>query len=258
MPAKLASHLMLSRHGIYYLRVERDGIERRKSLHTRDPFKARAAAWRFGATIYDMSKQNFDDIFFPNTKAGAEEHEALLLKIRINEIEREQKNQEMNARIDEQLKQLFPNSNQNHIQSNLPPSNSIPTITISEACKRYMDARKGQITPGTVRTWQSCFNKLIVAFGSCNLDTISINDISTELAKLGDTASPSTIKKDAQTWALLWTWLVDHEYATFNLVKMPTWGRSQLVRLIRSEVVKDSAIFYKLKTPIHLKIYYEY
>ena len=231
MPAKLASHLMLSRHGIYYLRIERNGIECRRSLRTRDPDKARTAAWRFGATIYGMTKKNSDDIFFPNTKEGAEEYEALLLKIRINELERAHKNQEMNARINEQLKQLFPNSLHHDSYANPLPSTAIPTITINEACKRYMDARRGQITQGTVRTWQSCFNKLTKAFGHRNLDTISVNDISSELARLGDTASPSTVKKDAQTWTLLWTWLIDQGYATSNPVKMPTWGRTQLVRL---------------------------
>ena len=231
MPAKLASHLMLSRHGIYYLRIERNGIECRRSLRTRDPVKARTAAWRFGATIYGMTKKNSDDIFFPNTEAGAEEYEALLLKIRINELQRAQKNQEMNARIEEKLKHLFPNSQPLDVQTNSNSAAAVPTITISEACKRYMDARRGQITQGTIRTWQSCFNKLTTAFGARNIDTISVNELTTELARLGDTASPSTVKKDAQTWNLLWTWLIDQKFTASNPVKMPTWGRSQLIRL---------------------------
>lgn len=232
MPAKLASHLMLSRHGIYYLRIERNGIEHRKSLHTRDPRIARAAAWRFGATIIEMSTDSDpkDDMFFPFSPEGADVLEALLLKIRINQIESDKKKQEMYARIDEQTRHLLPKSQQQGLESKAPLPSTI-SMTVIDACKGYMDARRGQITSGTVRTWQSCFNKLIKAFGNRNADTISVKDISIELARLGEKASPSTIKKDAQTWGILWTWLIDQGYATSNPVKMPSWGRTQLVRL---------------------------
>lgn len=47
--SKLASYLVQSRHGIYYLRDTSGGRERRVSLRTRDPIAARMAAYRFGA-----------------------------------------------------------------------------------------------------------------------------------------------------------------------------------------------------------------
>jgi integrase len=227
MPAKLPSHLMLSRHGIYYLRIERDGIEHRRSLRTRDPIQARAAAWRFGATIHGMSSQKSDDPLFIFTEAGAEKLESMILKIEINRLERDQKNQDMYARIEEQTRHLQP---QSQPQQQQPPS--LPAvITINDACKQYMSSRAGQITEGTVRTWQSCFNKLTAAFGPRLAHTIPAIEVSAELARLGVTVSPSTIKKDAQTWAILWTWLIEQGYATANPVKMPKWGRAQLVRL---------------------------
>lgn len=47
--SKLASYLVRSRHGIYYLRETSGGKERRISLRTRDPLAARMAAYHFGA-----------------------------------------------------------------------------------------------------------------------------------------------------------------------------------------------------------------
>ncbi len=56
MPAKLPSHLMKSRHGIFYLRLTHNGKEKRKSLHTRDPIRARAAAFKLGHNLSIMKK----------------------------------------------------------------------------------------------------------------------------------------------------------------------------------------------------------
>jgi integrase len=45
---QLNSYLVKSRHGIYYLRVQRRGVDRRVSLRTRDPERARISAYKFG------------------------------------------------------------------------------------------------------------------------------------------------------------------------------------------------------------------
>lgn len=57
----------------------------------------------------------------------------------------------MNARIDQNPKNIFPNSIQHNVQINPLQSTALPTITISEACKRYMDALRGQFIQGTER-----------------------------------------------------------------------------------------------------------
>lgn len=51
---KLHSYLIKSRHGIYYLRIQRNGVDRRVSLRTRDPQTAQLAAYSLGATIARM------------------------------------------------------------------------------------------------------------------------------------------------------------------------------------------------------------
>ena len=52
---KLNSYLVRSRHGIFYLSIQRDSIDRRISLRTRDPLKAQMAAYHFGGTIAAMN-----------------------------------------------------------------------------------------------------------------------------------------------------------------------------------------------------------
>ena len=52
---KLNSYLVQSRHGIFYLRIQRGGKEKRLSLRTRDPLKAQLAAYAFGGTIVSMN-----------------------------------------------------------------------------------------------------------------------------------------------------------------------------------------------------------
>jgi len=51
---RLYSRLKKSRHGIYYLRIQQAGVDRRWSLCTRDPEVAAIAAYNLGATISQM------------------------------------------------------------------------------------------------------------------------------------------------------------------------------------------------------------
>lgn len=52
---RLDSRLQKSRHGIYYLRVQRHGLDRRWSLHTRDPNVAAIAAHELSAKLLTMA-----------------------------------------------------------------------------------------------------------------------------------------------------------------------------------------------------------
>jgi len=51
---KPLSNIQKSRHGIFYLRIQRGGIDRRISLGTRDPSEAAMAATIAHATISRM------------------------------------------------------------------------------------------------------------------------------------------------------------------------------------------------------------
>lgn len=55
---RLYSYLYKNRFGIYYLRIQKNGIDRRISLRTRDPDVARVHSYEFGANISRMSTKN--------------------------------------------------------------------------------------------------------------------------------------------------------------------------------------------------------
>ena len=51
---RLESRLQKSRHGIYYLRIQSEVLDRRCSLGTRDPFLASIVAHEFSAKLLTM------------------------------------------------------------------------------------------------------------------------------------------------------------------------------------------------------------
>lgn len=213
MPAKLASHLVLSRHGIYYIRTKIDGREKRISLRTRSPVTAKLAAYEFGAA---RMGGKFD------------------LKIKLpggGEIETDGSPEE-NAVALEMVKTLAASqATRLGDQFDTDRHSEIKPITVHHATRYYMLDRADQITAGTKRTWQTSFNKLVAALGERTVHEVSTQDISAALQNIAILAAPKTVKKDAQTWAMLWRWLIDRKHARDQVVKIPTWGRAQLVRL---------------------------
>jgi hypothetical protein len=55
---RLYSYLYKNRLGIYYLRIQKNGVDKRISLRTRDPDVARLHSYKFGAKIAAMKKNN--------------------------------------------------------------------------------------------------------------------------------------------------------------------------------------------------------
>jgi hypothetical protein len=66
----LTSRLVKSRHGIYYLRLQRGGIDKRVSLRTRDLSVATIAAHSLGATISAMDLKKIKGYTIKSTSAG--------------------------------------------------------------------------------------------------------------------------------------------------------------------------------------------
>jgi len=65
---KLPSRVLKSRHGVFYLRVQKFGLDRRISLRTRDPVTASLAAYRLGATILLMDIDKLKDLTVADIK----------------------------------------------------------------------------------------------------------------------------------------------------------------------------------------------
>lgn len=59
---KFPSRVLKSRHGIYYLRIQRFGLDRRISLRTRDPLTASLAGYRLGVRIAVMDIDKFKNL----------------------------------------------------------------------------------------------------------------------------------------------------------------------------------------------------
>lgn len=68
----LVSRLVKSRHGIYYLRLQRGGIDKRVSLRTRDLSIATVAAHSLGATISSMDLKKIKGYTLKSTSEGVE------------------------------------------------------------------------------------------------------------------------------------------------------------------------------------------
>jgi len=110
-------------------------------------------------------------------------------------------------------------------------NSAISSIKIENACEIYLAARKVQITEGTYRTWKSCLNKLIKAFPQREINTITKSNITDLISNPLGGKSQGTITKDADTWNLMFDWLVKHDLAIKNPVIKPTFGRAQSARL---------------------------
>ena len=174
MTSKLASHLMKSRHGVYYLRIAHGGKEKRRSLRTKDAQEAKLAAFSFGYKLAHMKKEEaarfalLDEIFEEEKfQAGVKNYEAQQRAYARLEAIKDQNKEEAYFQL---LLQQNPHIKQPPQQQ--PDPVIAPSITIEDACDQYLAARKKQITEGTYRTWKSCLNKLKHALAGREINTI--------------------------------------------------------------------------------------
>lgn len=148
---KLASHLWRSRHGIYYLRYTSQTREIKRSLHTRDPAKAAAYAYQFGASLMtsplDKALKALADgkvkdwtVKLPDgttvaTDGTAEDHQRALEALAL-----------LTARASQQ-----PEPARHEVDADM---------TLERCIDDYMHERAGEFSAGTVRTYKTCFTKL--------------------------------------------------------------------------------------------------
>lgn len=233
MLTKLPHHLVISRHGIYYLRVTHNGKEQRKSLKTRDPAIARAASYALGATIRASTNNNINmSLIDPKILAMAVELRAQAkAKERIEALERQQREDEIFRQLLTQqphLIQTQPHAAQPTGQQILP---AYP-ITTADAVKKYLDEREGQITGKSHEAYSTNIKKLAHEFNQQELHTITPGDLSAVLKKMEvEGRAIKTILGYARAWSLAWRWWISQGYATNNPVVLPTYGKAVAARL---------------------------
>lgn len=210
MPAKLPHYLTISRHGIYYLRITRNGRECRRSLRTRDPLEARAIAYQFGAKISAMTKPISGwTLKIPggvelSTDGTKEDHEraleALALVINVQPVA--------------PAPQVA--------AAALPPNTPPHPITLAAGIADWLADRRDGVTHNTMEAWSTYTKRLAVEFGGETMvHTISPGQITDARNKLKNGRSEKTVREYAYCWHLLFEWLIEHDHATRNPVNIP-------------------------------------
>jgi hypothetical protein len=173
---KLPHHLIISRHGIYYLRITSGGKEQRKSLKTRDPKIARAASHWFSATMMSMKKQDqkirfatIEEILEEEKfQAGVKNHEIQQKAYaRIQALEDKAKEdayvelfiatQYAHLKLPQEVHALQPQVQQVAYAQNLPAD----PLTVDEAVNRYLAERAGQITFKSHQAYSTHLKRLV-------------------------------------------------------------------------------------------------
>jgi len=216
MLSKLPHYLTISRHGIYYLRVVRNGRECRRSLHTRDPREARAAAYAFGATIGGMT-ESFDDLY--NMALAIAQKQS---------IERRARELLSEKFIEEEARKLagldpVPVAPATAQPVAVAPLNAAPhPITLSAAVAAWIAARRDGVTQKTIDVWSTFTRRLILEFGGETLiHTLSPGQITDAIGKLKKNRSERTVLEYAHGWHLMFDWLLAHEHVNRNPVVIP-------------------------------------
>jgi len=141
---KLNSFLVKSRHGIFYLRLQRCGVDRRISLRTRDPERAKYVAYQFGVKVHTMKNISTYDAIFPDgtrVRADGEDDHRRVMEIMAVKRANEEAMLAAMAAIPDDVFSFLRNNQAPAAQptSLEPPLNLIAAkiVTLSEALKEY-------------------------------------------------------------------------------------------------------------------------
>lgn len=138
---KLNSFLVKSRHGIFYLRLQRGGVDRRISLRTLDPERATYIAYRFGVKVHTMKNISTYELSFPDgtrIKAnGEDEHRRVMEVMAFKKANMEEMLAAMAAIPDDVFS--FPNNQAPAAVQLTPPeaTTSVKIVTLRKALEDY-------------------------------------------------------------------------------------------------------------------------
>ena len=173
---KLPSHLAISRYGIYYLRIERNGIEKRRSLRTRDRSEAFAAAYKFGATIHSMTtRSNFGyTLITPKAKLKTdgtqEDHDRAMEALTLIEHLSEAEKAKIRMQGEQELAQIYAEVAEWRRQQEQASAQVKPEParlqTLQAALDDYLAEKSNEWKEGTLVTYKSIFNRFILEFGA--------------------------------------------------------------------------------------------
>lgn len=179
---RLPSHLVLSRHGVFYLRLQSGGIDRRVSLRTKDPKKAIMAAYGFGLAKMS-SPGKISELIVKHTPDGAleirtdgtaaENQTAVEIsnmlyqaRIRLAEIQAQGNQQLSAAQIQEAL--LIQAAVQNgQLPAVSQPGPLLKRVSLRDAVAEYLpEIDKSGNEAKTIRQAKSKLNQLVERLGA--------------------------------------------------------------------------------------------
>jgi hypothetical protein len=163
---KLNSYLVQNRYGVYYLRLQRNGKEWRRSLRTKNPDLVAAVAYRFGATIHRMAKDIGYIVTLPNgtsvqTDGTQEDHDRAL------EMVREAQKLQPGAQTVEHVLNAW---GVNLTQSTPP---TLKAICLRDAVQQYEPHIKGAAK--SIKMAKTTLGRLVSALGA-DFDMAGFND----------------------------------------------------------------------------------
>lgn len=173
---KLNSFLVKSRHGIYYLRLQRNGTDRRISLRTRDPDRAMYAAYQFGVEIFSMKNISTYDAVFPDgtrvSANGEDDHRRLIEIMAIKRANEEAMLAAMAAIPDDVFSFLHTNQSKQSVQPTsspglLPAVDAASVVTLRMALDEYYPVlEKKKIANKTKGMAKTALNKMLGMLGA--------------------------------------------------------------------------------------------
>jgi integrase len=226
---KLPSYLAISRYGIYYLRIERNGKERRRSLGTRDPAVAITAAYQFGAKIHAMTRRHLGysvdtGSIKITTDGSADDHaRAMEALSALQKLDQQRRNDGL--REFEQLQAdalLKSQKTQAHLPQQKPQPERLQTL--QDALADYLIERDGGWTDGTLVTYNSIFNRFVAEFGA----TTFISDVTVEQflkyrKRMESSSHPDTVDRDCGALIGWFDWAIKRQrYVGANPIEKPS------------------------------------
>lgn len=158
---QLNSYLVKSRHGIYYLRIQRNGSDKRVSLRTKNLAEAQFSAYNFGAKLHTMTNSRKNLGWSLDTRVDG------TFSIKTDNTAEDRTSAESVVRMLTEQKLFSPSTVNNSITPTLK------TISIADAIDAYIPKLTGAIK--SQKMAKSVLNLLVTKLGS-DFDMADFND----------------------------------------------------------------------------------
>lgn len=209
---KLASHLWRSRHGIYYIRFSKSGLDIKRSLKTRDPLLAKSIAYKLGINMTIPSN------ILAKLLNGETNTKGYTIKSGDLEIQTDG-SPEDHANAMDALNLAFQIKNSSPLTNTKSPVNNAQTWSLKECIDDYRTERDKTIRPRTMQAWDTDFRQLMKGFGAnFPIEAIDSDLYATWRMKTIDRLVPSSQDTKNNVYKIFFDWCIDRKRCSDNPV----------------------------------------